>query len=158
MKIVLYNIRSSWNVGAIFRSCDATDCDLILVGYTARPNSTTLKLIHKTAIGAENYVNWEYYEHPRKVFELYSDHQHYAIEISDKSEDVFEFLKTAKLNLNKTILWLGNEIHGLPEEVISSTSKELHLPMLGKKESLNVASTACTIAYLFRFSDKNFNS
>ena len=53
MTIVLWNIRSAWNVGSILRSCDAIGADLILVGYTPIPEGSTLKAVIKTAIGAE---------------------------------------------------------------------------------------------------------
>jgi tRNA G18 (ribose-2'-O)-methylase SpoU len=53
MTFVLENIRSAWNVGAIFRTADALGASIILIGYTAKPVGLALKLVKKTAIGAE---------------------------------------------------------------------------------------------------------
>lgn len=151
MYFVLDNVRSAWNVGAIMRTCDAIGAKLILLGYTPLPIGSTLKLIKKTAIGAENTVSWEHFEHFQEVFAKYpaQDFDHFGIEISDKSKNIYNFLDENKLDLDKTFLWLGNEIHGLEKDLIPLLKSELHLPMLGMKESLNVSSTMCTAGYLF---------
>lgn len=152
MFFVLDNIRSAWNVGAIMRTCDAVGAEkLILVGYTPLPTGKTLKLIKKTAIGAENTVSWEHYKNFQEVFANYPPEKfdHLGVEISSKSENVYNFLEKEKVDLNRTLLWLGNEIHGLQEDLVDCLKKEIHLPMLGMKESLNVSSTMCTMAYLF---------
>ena len=154
MTIVLENIRSAWNVGSIMRSCDALGCDLILVGYTPCPVGLNLKLITKTAIGAEKNVKWEHFEHSQEVFENYPNKIHLAIEISDRSELIYDFLKTAKTKYNSDnnfLVWFGNEIHGVSELVNSQASTQLHLPMNGKKESLNVSSCMCSVGYLIQY-------
>ena len=154
--IVLNNIRSGWNVGSIFRTCDALGFNLLLVGYTAVPSLKTQKIIGKTAIGAEKNVCWQHFDHYMEVFQTYSSDLHLAIEISKTSQNLFNFFKQNR-DLLKTdtehnlFLWFGNEIHGLPEEVTALTKFELHLPMYGKKESLNIASTVCSVGYLLRF-------
>jgi 23S rRNA (guanosine2251-2'-O)-methyltransferase len=156
--VVLNNIRSGWNVGSIFRSCDALGFGLILVGYTSKPVGKNLKIIHKTAIGAEDHVKWEYFSHPQEVFETYKDQTHFSIEISKTSQDLFAYLKQQKeffkqnLDTKKDVFfWFGNEIHGLPLEITEKTKVELHLPMSGTKESLNISSTVCALGYLIRF-------
>ena len=154
MTIVLENIRSAWNVGSIMRSCDALGCDLILVGYTPCPVGLNLKLITKTAIGAEKNVKWEHFEHSQEVFENYPNKIHLAIEISDRSELIYDFLKTAKTKYNSDnnfLVWFGNEIHGVSELVNSQSTTQLHLPMNGKKESLNVSSCMCSVCYLIQY-------
>jgi 23S rRNA (guanosine2251-2'-O)-methyltransferase len=152
MIIVLENIRSGWNVGSIFRTCDAVGSDLILVGYTPRPNPKTDKVIHKTAIGAENSVKWEYFSHSQEVFQKYNDFKHFAIDINTISENLFDFLDENKdLDLTKTILWFGNEIRGLSEETMTTCEKTLHLPMKGFKESLNIATSVSAATYLFLY-------
>jgi 23S rRNA (guanosine2251-2'-O)-methyltransferase len=155
MTIVLENVRSSWNVGSIFRTCDALGFDLVLIGYTPRPTEKNLKLIHKTALGAENTVKWKSFEHPQEVFTNYKNSVHLAIEISKTSQNLFEFLKTDyhKLltNQKNIMLWFGNEIHGLNSETLNQVNSVLHLDMQGQKESLNVASCVCSVGYLFNF-------
>lgn len=152
MTIVLENIRSAWNVGSVFRSCDAIGCDLILVGYTAQPTPANMKLISKTAIGAEKTVSWQYYEHSQQVFDALTDKTHLAIEISDNSSNIYNFIKeNHDLSTDDLVLWFGNEIHGVSELVCQQAYSEVHLPMKGKKESLNVSSCMCAVAYLLDF-------
>lgn len=131
------------------RTCDAIGSDLVLIGYTAKPIGKTLKMIKKTSIGAEDTVKWEHFGHFTEVIKKYPDYTHIAVEISSNSENMFDFLKNKKVDWNKTILWFGNELYGLERDLISKLNHELHLPMLGMKESLNVASTVCTAGYLF---------
>jgi 23S rRNA (guanosine2251-2'-O)-methyltransferase len=156
MTVALENIRSSWNVGSIFRTCDALGFDLILVGYTPRPTENNQKLIHKTALGAENTVKWKSFEHSQEIFANYKNSIHLAIEISQTSQNLFEFLKLDYQKLLTTqkniILWFGNEIHGLSLETLNQVNTTLHLDMKGQKESLNVASCVCSVGYLFNFS------
>ncbi|MEM1312229.1 MAG: TrmH family RNA methyltransferase [Patescibacteria group bacterium] len=156
MVIVLDNIRSAWNVGAIMRTCDAVGAKLILLGYTPKPEGSTLKLIKKTAIGAEDTVEWESYDHYCQVFSKYSDKTHLAIEIADNCTSIFDYLHQISntsdaLDISNIFLWFGNEIHGLEQSLLEKTDRVLFLPMQGSKESLNVASCVCTCTYLFRY-------
>jgi 23S rRNA (guanosine2251-2'-O)-methyltransferase len=155
LTLVLNNIRSAWNVGAIMRTCDALGAKLILVGYTPKPLGQTLKLIQKTAIGAENTVQWQHYDNWRELLQEHNQAQaiHLGIEISENSKSLFDYLhqESESLKEKDVYLWLGNEIHGLESELVSQLNQELHLPMQGKKESINVASCACTVGYMFRF-------
>jgi 23S rRNA (guanosine2251-2'-O)-methyltransferase len=109
-----------------------------------------MKQIAKTAIGAEKTVNWKHFDHSQEVFDNFENHKHLAIEISDKSININEYLRNNKVDQN-TLLWLGNEIHGVSELVRNQSDQELHLTMKGLKESLNVASAACAIGYLLEF-------
>jgi 23S rRNA (guanosine2251-2'-O)-methyltransferase len=149
--LVLENIRSAWNVGAIMRTCDALGADLILVGYTARPIGKIKEKIKKTSIGAEDSVPWQYFEHPIEVLETYTEAQHFAIELDPRSIDIFTFLKQqSPINSSKDVyLWMGNEIHGVSQEVCAHSQAILHVPMNGQKESLNVATTAGIVGYSF---------
>lgn len=93
--VVLPNIRSAWNIGSIFRTCDALGFEIILAGYTARPVGSSLKLIQKTAIGAENSVNWQYFEHPSEILQTFPSNQltqHLGIEINQNSQNLYEYL------------------------------------------------------------------
>ena len=93
--VVLPNIRSAWNIGSIFRTCDALGFEIILAGYTARPVGSSLKLIQKTAIGAENSVNWQYFEHSSEILQTFPSSQltqHLGIEINQNSQSLYEYL------------------------------------------------------------------
>ncbi|MBC7472412.1 MAG: TrmH family RNA methyltransferase [candidate division SR1 bacterium] len=147
---VLNNIRSAWNVGAIMRTCDALGYGLILVGYTPKPVGATLALVKKTSIGAENTVNWEHFEHYQEVLISKSDGRHIGIEISDTSSNIFDYLNQNSVIIDTDYyLWFGNEISGLEKALIIQLDTELHLPMNGKKESLNVSNSSCAVGYLF---------
>jgi len=151
--IVLDNVRSAWNVGSIIRSCDGLGFGLILVGYTPRPIGTTLKQIIKTSIGAEKTVPWQAFEHWNQVLEVFDQikNQHVAIEISSTSQNIITGLPSLKKESGNTLFWFGNEIHGLENTLIQRIGTQLHLPMLGHKESLNIANCVCTIGYLWLF-------
>lgn len=102
--IILPNIRSSWNVGAIFRTADALGFEIILTGYTARPVGKSLELIKKTSIGAEKTVNWQYFEHSIQVLTSFPSNykrKHLGIEINSDSQNIYDFLQNEFLNLEK---------------------------------------------------------
>ncbi len=154
MTIVLDNIRSAWNVGSIFRTADAVGADIILIGYTPRPVGDVLKLIKKTAIGAENSVKWQHFEHYREVLDTYKDRYHIGLELSPKSINIYDLLGSDKPELetlNESFLWFGNEIHGLEPKLISELNETVFLPMKGIKESINVANCVCTVVYMIDF-------
>ncbi len=158
--IVLNNIRSAWNVGAIMRTCDALGMDMILIGYTPKPIGSNLKLIIKTAIGAEKTVSWVHFDHYQQVFSKYSSNCfHYGIELDKTSVDIVDYLfrdkslanllHTNPLEPKSIYLWLGNEIHGLESDLMAHTTANLHLRMQGDKESLNVSNCMTAVSYLF---------
>lgn len=154
MYIVLNNVRSAWNVGAIMRTCDAIGARLILIGYTPKPEGKTLKLVSKTSIGAEKSVEWQHFDNFRELLEWQSSQsssfKNLGIEISDKSKLIYNYLEDYTINKSEDVcLWFGNELSGLEPAIIRELDAELHLPMNGIKESLNVASTVCAVGYLF---------
>lgn len=151
--LILPDIRSAINVGAIFRTADAIGIDKIyLVGVTPRPNDRfgrVQKDIAKSALGAESWLDWEYKE---KLIPLVNKlkkdgYQIIAIEQDKNSKDY----KNLKLN-KKVAIILGEEVNGILPKVLSLCDDIAQIPMYGKKESLNV-SVACGVA-LFRFFDK----
>lgn len=102
--VILPNIRSAWNIGAIFRTCDALGFGIILTGYTARPIGKSLELIKKTSIGAEKTVAWEYFEHSMQVLTTFpssDNRKHLGIEINSDSQNVYDFLQKEFLELNQ---------------------------------------------------------
>ena len=152
LTFVLNNIRSAWNVGAILRTADALGAQIVLVGYTPQPAGATLKLIKKTSIGAENTVIWQHFDTAQDVIEVIKNESSLlvAIEISPHSQNIFGYLHTTDISkYDRIYLWLGNELSGIERDTVNQLDTELHLPMHGTKESLNVASTACTVGYLF---------
>lgn len=142
--IILENIRSLNNVGAIIRTADGAGFDrVICVGYTPTPPR---KEISKTALGAENWVPWEYYEKIEDAIEAYRAIwcTIVVMEKNNKSTDIFTLNK-----IDSVALIMGNELEWVSKTAQKWADYICHLPMLGKKESLNVAVAAGIGMYNF---------
>ena len=137
---VLDNIRSLYNVGSIFRTADAFSVDKIyLSGYTPAPIGEKQKReIHKTALGAEEFIEWEKFGKTWKLLENLKKQGFYiiALETDKKAIDISKF--NSRIGKKKVVLVVGNEVKGLSKEVLKRCDKIVKIPMLGKKESLNV--------------------
>jgi len=144
--VIAHNIRSTHNVGAIFRTAEGFGIEkIILTGYTPYPkiaSDTRLphiaeKLhtqIHKTALGAEEIVPFEYQELP-DIASLKSDgYRIVGLEQADRSVQLPDY-KTPE----KIALILGEEVFGIPEELLNECEDIIEIPMTGKKESFNVS-------------------
>lgn len=144
--VIAHNIRSTHNVGAIFRTAEGFGITkIILSGYTPYPrlaHDTRLphisdKLtsqIHKTALGAETMVPFEYSEEiPLKLLRE-SGFRLVALEQNDRSITLSEY-KTPE----KVALLIGEEVHGITEDLIEQCDDIIEIPMVGKKESFNVS-------------------
>ena len=140
LELILHNIRSNHNVGSIFRTADGAGVNKIyLTGYTPAPLDQFKRVnaeIAKTALGAEQSVEWEKREDITELItELKKDsYQIWALEQNDKSADYRE----VKLE-GETALIVGNEVDGVEPEVLNLCDQIIEIPMRGSKESLNVA-------------------
>lgn len=142
MKIILIldNIRSSENVGSIFRTADATGVEKIyLVGITpnpidrfGRPNPK----INKASLGAENTIPWEARDNIMEVLEKLKKENYkiVSLEQNEKSID-YRDLETKE----KIALIVGNEVGGVSEVAQKESDEIIEIPMAGDKESLNVS-------------------
>lgn len=134
--VVLDNVRSLHNVGSIFRTADAFLLQAVyLCGITSTPPNTEL---HKTALGAENSVEWKYFEETQKALEELhrEEYKIYAI------EQVRGSLSLNSLELNpkeKYAIVLGNEVKGVQQAVIDACDGCIEIPQYGTKHSLNVS-------------------
>jgi 23S rRNA (guanosine2251-2'-O)-methyltransferase len=147
--LILHNIRSVENVGAMFRTADAAGINKIyLTGYTPTPLDRfgrKRKDLAKSALGAEEFVVWE---EKKNIFPLLlklkrEKYLIIGIEQDKKSID-YKKVKTK----NKNVFIVGAEVTGIPKNVLKKCDVIAEIPMHGRKESLNV-SVACGIA-LFR--------
>lgn len=147
--LILHNIRSSENVGSIFRTADASGIShIFLTGYSPSPVDRFGRLVQKVlkaSLGAEQSVSWS---QEKDVFNLLKKikkekKEIIAIEQHTKSVDY------KKIKIRKpTVFILGNEVEGLPENLLSHCDQIAEIPLSGKKESLNVA--VATGVALFR--------
>ncbi len=151
--LVLHDIRSAQNVGSLFRTADAVGISKIyLSSVTPAPIDRFGRErsdIAKTALGAQKTIAWETYEDILSLIEnLKNDgYKVVAIEQSENSVDYKTVNKKEKM-----VFILGNEVLGLPKEILEAVDIVAQIPMVGEKESLNV-SVAGGIA-LFRILDK----
>lgn len=144
--VILDNVRSLHNVGSVFRTSDAYCVEkVILCGITATPPNAE---IHKSALGAEFSVDWEYYkETTEAVNELkQAGYTMLAIEQAHDSINMDTF-KAEKGN--KYAVILGNEVKGVQQSIIDLSDGCLELPQFGTKHSLNVSVTAGIVIWEF---------
>ncbi len=143
--VILYNIRSTYNVGAIFRTCDGLGInEVIITGYTPffdkglpHEQEKLRKQIHKTALGAEELIKW------RRIDDIveainYCRAQNCQIVALEQGKGSLN-LAGPRDYLEDTALILGEEVHGIPPEVLAHCDKLLEIRMCGKKESFNVS-------------------
>lgn len=140
--LVLDNIRSALNVGAIFRTADAARVDKIyLCGYTPTPDNDKVK---KTALGAEKTVAWKKFAQTWQLIEkLKKDGTMIVALEQDKKSIDYRKLKP-KFPM---ALIVGNEVKGLSKNILKRSDKIIAIPMYGRKESLNVAVATGIAAY-----------
>ena len=152
--VVLCNIRSTYNVGAIFRTADAVGVSEVwLVGYTPTPIDRFGRVradIKKASLGAEVTVPWRHIETIEECVSLLREQgvSVVAIEQANRAIDYKEFTVEGDV-----ACIFGNEIDGVPTSVVDAADTCLHIPMHGTKESLNVSVSAGII--LFRLFDTN---
>ena len=134
ISIMLYNIRSMYNVGTFFRTCDAANVsELILTGFTPHPPRIE---IEKTALGATDSVNWIY---EKNIFEAIKMQKNkgekiIAVELTNISRQ-YNSLKKEDYPL---CLIFGNELTGIDDSVLECCDDAIEIPMYGIKHSLNV--------------------
>lgn len=144
--IVLDNIRSTFNVGSVFRTSDAFLVEAIyLCGITAIPPN---KDINKSALGATESVAWKHFESiTEALVELKNKGYYiYAIEQTDKSVMLKDFVLAPKA---KAAIILGNEVNGVSDEAIEYVDTAIEIPQYGTKHSLNVSVTAGIVIWDF---------
>ena len=140
--VLLDNIRSMYNVGAFFRAADGVGLEkLWLCGITAFPPKNA---ITKTALGAEQTVVWEHdWDAVKVATELSrSGYSLAAIETSASAMDIFEWQPTFPV-----CVAFGNEVEGLRPELLELADTHVRIPMLGQKNSLNVATAGGVVLY-----------
>ncbi len=144
IELLLDNIRSAYNVGAVFRAADGAGVRrLHLCGITATPEHAK---VHKTALGAANHLPWTYNRNglDTAVALKRAGYLLWALEEAPQAELLYA-TPLAAPNGRPLLLILGNEKTGVDPAILDQCHRILALPMLGRKNSLNVA-VACGIA------------
>ena len=144
--VVLDHVRSLYNVGSVFRSSDAFRvASVYLCGITATPPQVE---IHKTALGAEDSVNWVYYERTQDAVEHLKaeGYEVWAVEQVEGSIMLQDFQPD---KAKKYAIILGNEVNGVQQEVVDQCDGCIEIPQFGTKHSLNVSVTAGILVWEF---------
>ena len=134
--VVLDNVRSMHNVGAVFRTADAFLVEKILLcGITPQPPH---REIHKAALGATESVDWAYFESVTEALQSIKSEGYRVVGVEQTTGSQviteFDFAKSQKY-----ALVLGNEVEGISDEVLPLCDDFLEIPQQGTKHSLNVS-------------------
>lgn len=165
--MVLDNVRSMHNIGSVFRTSDAYLVEkVVLCGITAQPPHPE---IHKSALGAEFSVDWEYYADTNEAVAALKaqGYEVWAIELAENSVMLQDFFKQSECSpklgelskglrgmpnsqlSTKYAVVLGNEVKGVQQSVIDQCEGCIELPQFGTKHSLNVSVTAGIVIWEF---------
>lgn len=142
--VVLDNVRSLHNIGSVFRTSDAFRVECIcLCGITAVPPHAE---IHKTALGAEDTVDWKYYQNTVDVVDELKQNGYTVFSIEQAEGSTM--LDKWEMDRNKKYaIVFGNEVKGVEQEVINHSDGCIEIPQYGTKHSLNVSVTAGIVIY-----------
>lgn len=142
--ILLDNIRSMQNVGAIFRNADGAGFEkLYLTGYTPYPPRGD---IAKTALWWEKFIDWEYFSDVWEVLEKLKK-DWYKIWSVELCEDSIDYKELFNIKEEKVCLVMWNEVKWVSEKILWISDKKIIIPMRWKKESLNVSVAAGIVMY-----------
>ncbi|MDC1175379.1 RNA methyltransferase [Bacteriovoracaceae bacterium] len=144
LQLVLVNLRSAHNVGNILRTCEVFNISEVhLCGITPTPEN---EKVTKTSLSTHEWIKWKYWENALECLKSLKskDNTIYSFETSHDSQ------KITDINVEpESILVFGNEKFGLSEEVLNLSDKTIEIPMLGKKNSLNVCNAVAIATYHF---------
>lgn len=137
--MVLDNIRSLHNVGSVLRTADAFRLEAVyMCGITATPPSPE---IHKTALGAEDAVNWKYFENTLQAVQQLKA-QGYTVLAVEQVEGSLKLGSFSFTPGKRYALVMGNEVKGVQQSVVDACDQALEIPQYGTKHSMNVSVTA----------------
>lgn len=136
---VLENIRSAYNVGSVFRTADAFLIESVYItGYTATPPH---KEITKTALGAQDSVDWKYFKTTKEAIG-HLKNEEYKIYAVEQVTDSISLGNISDLAIDKIAFIFGNEVSGVEQEIIALCDGCVEIPQFGMKHSLNISVAA----------------
>lgn len=146
LAVVLDNVRSLHNVGSVFRTSDAFRVSkVVLCGITATPPQAE---IHKTALGAEDVVEWQYFESTTEAVAMLREEGYCILSIEQCEGSVA--LHSFEVEPGKPYaVILGNEVKGVQQPVVDASDGVIEIPQFGTKHSLNVSVTAGMVIWEF---------
>ncbi|TAH19529.1 MAG: TrmH family RNA methyltransferase [Cytophagales bacterium] len=146
--VVLDNVRSMNNVGSLFRTADAFKVSKIyLCGVTATPPH---REIHKTALGATESVNWEYYKETNEAILVLKTLNYQIIAVEQTTQSVYLHNFEASKNRKYAFIF-GNEAFGVADEVLPLCDIALEIPQFGTKHSFNIVVSAGIVLWHYAY-------
>ena len=144
LTVVLDNVRSQHNIGAVFRTADAFRLEqVILCGICCCPPNQE---IHKTALGAEESVSWQYFKDTTDAVRLLRQQGYVVLAIEQAADSTM--LHDLRIEPDKRYaVVLGHEVWGVSQQVIDLADDCVEIPQFGTKHSLNVSVTAGIVIY-----------
>ena len=144
--VICDGLRSLHNVGSVFRTADGAGIDKVyLCGITGMPDTQKhQRQISKVALGAQNYVKWEYVKQSWRLVEKLKKEGYQIVSLEQTSESISYTKFKPKFPL---ALIIGNEGKGVKKSLLSRSNKIIDIPMHGRKESLNVSVAFGIVAY-----------
>ncbi len=141
---VLENIRSAYNVGSVFRTADAFLLQgIYLTGYTCIPPHKEIK---KTALGAEDTVEWKHFANA-SIAIAHLKHEGYKVYAVEQVVDSLSLEKITFETDEKIAVIFGNEVSGVEQDTILNCDGCIEIPQLGMKHSLNIATAAGVVLW-----------
>lgn len=157
--IILSDVRSCYNVGSIFRTADGAGVSKVaccgITPYPRLPDDSrsekiienNTKMIHKTALDAENSIEFTHFSTTLEAIEFYTSKNYQIVALENKvsnTQNIFEFKPDSKV-----ALVVGSETDGLDSQVLKLCNATVEIPMHGIKNSLNVSVAAGIALYCF---------
>ena len=144
--VVLDNVRSQHNVGAVFRTADAMLLEgVYLCGICCCPPNQE---IHKTALGAEESVDWTYFADTKEAIRVLKEKGYTCYAVEQAHDSITLEQAAAQTNgKSKIAVILGHEVFGVQQEVVDACDGCIEIPQYGTKHSMNVSVTAGIVMY-----------
>ena len=142
--VVLENIRSAYNVGSVFRTADAFLIEAIYItGYSAKPPHKEIK---KTALGAEDTVEWKHFTSGSDAIRELKK-ENYKVYAIEQAEGSCELQAVSLEPEMKVAVIFGNEVTGVEQSTIHLCDGCIEIPQLGMKHSLNIATAVGVVLW-----------
>ena len=146
LTVVLDDVRSLYNVGSVFRTCDAFRVERVcLCGITACPPNAE---IHKTALGGEDAVDWQFFPTADEAVAALKKEGVFVYSIEQVEGSTKLQRLTTEAGRRYAVVF-GNEVKGVHQSVVDASDGCLEIPQFGTKHSLNVANTASIVIWEF---------
>lgn len=144
--VVLDNVRSQHNIGAVFRTADAMLLEgVYLCGICCCPPNQE---IHKTALGAEESVDWTYFADTKDAIRVLKEKGYTCYAVEQAHDSITLEQAAAQTNgQSKIAVILGHEVFGVQQEVVDACDGCIEIPQYGTKHSMNVSVTAGIVMY-----------